>query len=70
MKNLGIVLVVIGLTMMLITGFNYVTKKNVINIGPVEVNKEINHPVHWSPIIGAILLVGGIVIVATTKNVK
>lgn len=68
MKNLGIVLVVIGIIMMLITGFNFVTKKKVVDLGPVEINKEENHPVQWSPIIGGILLVGGIVIIAVGKK--
>jgi len=67
-KNIGIVLVVIGIIMMIYTGFNYVTKKKVVDLGPVEINKEENHPVSWSPIIGVLLLAGGIVIIATGKN--
>ena len=53
---------------MLYTGFNYVTTERVVDIGPIHVNHEENHPVQWSPIIGAILLVGGIVIVALNKK--
>lgn len=68
MKNLGIVLIVLGIVMMLITGFNFVTKKKVVDLGPVEINKEEKHPVQWSPIIGGILLVGGIVVVAVGKK--
>jgi uncharacterized membrane protein YdcZ (DUF606 family) len=68
MKNVGIVLVVIGIVMMLITGFNVITKKKVVDIGPIEINKEEKHPIQWSPIIGGILLVGGIVIIATGKK--
>jgi hypothetical protein len=67
MKNFGIVLIVIGIVMMLITGFNYVTKEKVVDIGPLEVNKESSHPVQWSPIVGAALLVGGFVMVTTSK---
>jgi uncharacterized membrane protein len=68
MKNLGIVLIVIGVIMMLITGFNVVTKKKVVDLGPIEVNKEESHPIQWSPIIGGVLLVGGIVIVVAGKK--
>ena len=67
-KNLGIVLVVIGIIMMIYTGFSYVTTEKVVDIGPIEINKEENHPVKWSPIIGGILLLGGIVLIATNKN--
>ena len=68
MKKAGIVLIVIGIVMVCITGFNFVTKKNVVDVGPIEINKEENHPVAWSPIVGVILLVGGIVITATGKK--
>ena len=68
MKNLGIILIVIGIIMMIYTGFNFVTQKKVVDLGPLQVNKEENHPVQWSPIIGAVILIGGVVIVATNKN--
>lgn len=68
MKSLGIVLAVIGLIMMIYTGFNFVTKEKVVDLGPIEINKETNHPVQWSPIVGGILLVGGIVIYVTSKK--
>lgn len=68
MKGLGIVLIILGIAMMVITGFNYVTKENVVDIGPIEINKEENHPVQWSPIIGGVLLIGGIVALATSKK--
>ncbi len=67
-KNLGIVLVVIGVIMMIYTGFNYVTKEKVVDLGPLQISKNENHPVQWSPIIGGILLVGGILIIATDKK--
>lgn len=68
MKTLGIVLAVIGLMMMIYTGFNYVTKEKVVDLGPIEINKETNHPVQWSPIVGAVLLAGGIVVIVISKK--
>jgi len=68
MKAFGIFLVTVGLIMMIYTGFNYVTKEKVVDIGPLQINKETNHPVQWSPIIGAILLVGGIMVIVTGKK--
>lgn len=62
MKNLGIVLIALGVIMMGITGFNYVTKEKVVDIGKLEISKDQKHSVQWSPIIGGILLVGGIVV--------
>ena len=69
-KNTGIILIVIGLIMLIYTGFNYVTTKKVVDLGPIEINKETNHPVQWSPILGGILLVGGIVLLSTSKGRK
>lgn len=67
-KKLGIVFIILGIIMMIYTGFNFVTTEKVVNIGPIEINQEKKHPVQWSPIIGLLLLVGGIVLVATDKK--
>ena len=68
MRTLGIILIVVGGLMTIFTGFNLVTKKEVADIGPIEINKEEKTPVAWSPIIGGILLVAGIAVVATSKK--
>ncbi|HZL08666.1 MAG TPA: hypothetical protein VFC65_01605 [Prolixibacteraceae bacterium] len=67
-KPIGIVLIAIGIMMIVYTGFNYITTEKVVDIGPIEINAEKNHPVQWSPIVGVILLVGGIVVVAVGKK--
>lgn len=63
MRALGIVLIVAGVVMMIITGVNVVSREKVIDLGKVEVTKEENNPVTWSPVAGTILLVAGVVIV-------
>ncbi len=68
MKNIGIALIVIGLIMTLVTGFNFVTREKVVDIGPVEVTSTKNNPVQWSPIIGGVLLVTGIIVMVSNKN--
>ena len=70
MRYLGIILIILGGLMMIYTGFNYITKEKVVDLGPIEVNKEKNHPVQWSPIVGAIMLVGGIAVIAANKGKK
>jgi drug/metabolite transporter (DMT)-like permease len=68
-RTVGIVMIILGIIMLLYTSFNYVTTEKVVDIGPIQINKEVNHPVKWSPIIGIILAVGGVVlIVAGTKK--
>ena len=68
MKTLGILLIVIGGIMTVFTGFNIISKKEVADVGPIEINKTEKTPVYWSPVTGAILLVAGVVILATTKR--
>ena len=67
-KTIGIALIVLGALMIGYTGFNYVTTQKVIDIGPIEINKEKEHLVHWSPIVGGILMVGGIVMMINNKK--
>ncbi len=67
-KALGIIIAIIGILMIVYTGFNYVTKEKVVDLGPIEIQSEKNHPVQWSPIVGAVLLVGGIVVFVTSKK--
>jgi len=67
-KPLGIIILIIGIMMIIYTGFNFVTSEKVVDLGPVEINKEKNHPVQWSPIVGVVLLVGGIVLIAGNKK--
>ena len=68
MRTTAIILIVVGALMMIYTGFNYVTEKNVVDIGPLKVNKEENHPVRWSPIVGGVLLLGGIAMMMGTRK--
>lgn len=67
-KTIGIVLIVIGLIMIAYTGFNYVTTEKVVDLGPIQINKEKNHPVQWSPVIGGVILIAGIVLIVRDKK--
>lgn len=42
-KTPGIVLIILGAIMMIYTGFNFVTTKNVVDIGAIKIDKEENH---------------------------
>ena len=68
MRTLGIVIAVVGIAMMVYTGFNFVTSEKLVDIGPIKINQEKNHPVQWSPIVGVVLLLGGLVIIVRDKK--
>lgn len=59
MKKAGIVIMVIGLVMAIYTGFHYVTREKVVDIGKLEIMADKNHQVDWSPIVGALIIVVG-----------
>jgi drug/metabolite transporter (DMT)-like permease len=68
-RPIGIVFIIIGILMMVYTGFSYVTTQKVVDIGPVQISKEKNNPVQWSPIVGVVLLVGGVFMLGRGKKV-
>ena len=68
MKNAGVIVTIIGMLMIIYTGFNFVTKEKVVDVGPIEINKEENHPVQWSPIVGAVLLISGVTMIVLSKK--
>ena len=42
--------------------------EKVVDLGKIEINKTENHPVSWSPIVGGVLLVGGIAMFFMAKK--
>ena len=70
-RTIGIVIIILGIIMLLYTSFNYVTTEKVVDIEPIEINQQINHPIKWSPIIGVILALGGVVLILiNSKKVR
>lgn len=67
-RTIGIVLIILGIIMVLYNSFNFTTTEKVVDIGPIEINKEVNHPMAWSPVIGIVLAVGGVVLIVTSNK--
>lgn len=68
MKKIGMALIAIGILMMVITGFNFVTREKVVDIGDLEIEGNRNHRVEWPPIAGGVILVAGVVIYFSSKK--
>jgi uncharacterized membrane protein YidH (DUF202 family) len=60
---IGIILIVIGIVALAYGGFHFTTEKKVVDLGPLQVNKQENHQVPFPPILGALCLGGGIILV-------
>jgi hypothetical protein len=65
---LALVLIAVGILTFVYQGFTYTTKKKVVDIGPIQATKEEHHTVPLPPVLGAIALVGGIVVLVTGRR--
>jgi hypothetical protein len=70
MKRIGIIILVIGLAITVFTGFNFITREKVVDLGELEISKNKKHGVTWSPLVGVVVMVigGGIYIVGMSKK--
>ncbi len=69
MKMAGIIIFAVGLLMTVYTGFTYVTKEKVVDLGAVEITKDNEHAVNWQPYVGvAAMVIGGIVLILDKKK--
>lgn len=68
MKGIGIVVIILGIIMLIWTGFSYTKKEKIVDIGPLEINAEKEKQVNWPSYIGGILVIGGIVLLLADKR--
>ena len=69
MKGLGIVLIIVGIIMMVFRSINFTQEKEVVDLGPLEVNKKENKTINWPLYAGAVVTIAGIVVlVSANKN--
>jgi uncharacterized membrane protein len=64
MKLIGVLLIIFGLAALAWQGFSYTTREKVIDVGPLEVNKESEKRIPVPPVAGAAALICGIVLVS------
>jgi hypothetical protein len=61
-KTLGFVLIVLGLVGLAWGGISYTTRETVVDIGPIHATRDKTHNIPLPPIVGAVALIGGIVL--------
>ncbi len=67
-KTMGVVLIVLGLIGLIWGGFSYTTRKKVVDIGPIHATRDQTHNVPLPPIVGALALIGGVVLLIGGKK--
>ena len=68
-KPLGIVLLIVGILLFSYAGVvTYRTRDKVIDAGPIQVTADKTHKAYFPPVVGAVCLVGGIILLATSAR--
>lgn len=67
-RTLGIILIVVGIAMLIWTGFSYTKKEKIVDAGPIQISADKEKSVNWPPYAGGIILVAGVIVFVTAKN--
>lgn len=69
MKTTGIILIIIGLVLTIVTTFKFFTKEKVVDLGAIEITTNKPHSINWSPLVGvAAMGIGGVILWQTSKK--
>jgi drug/metabolite transporter (DMT)-like permease len=66
-KTPAILLIVIGIIIVVWGAFGFQTRDKVLDVGPIHATKETTHNVPYGPVAGAILAIGGVVLLIKSK---
>jgi uncharacterized membrane protein YidH (DUF202 family) len=64
----GIVLIVLGIVGLAMGGFSFTRKEKVVDLGPIEATADKKESVAIPPVLGAVAIVGGVLLVAATSR--
>jgi uncharacterized membrane protein len=64
----GIILIILGAVALAYQGITYTTQEKVVDLGPLKVEAKKEKTIPLPPLLGALLLVGGVVLVAVSAR--
>ncbi|MEC3878422.1 hypothetical protein [Parapedobacter sp. 10938] len=67
-KTIGIILVIVGIVMLVWTGFSFTKKEKVVDIGSLEITADKKEHVNWPPYVGGVILVAGVVLLIIPRR--
>lgn len=68
MKPFGIVLIVAGILMFVFGKISFTKKEKVVDIGPVEINKNEKKTVDWPNYAGGIAILAGVIVLFADRK--
>ena len=70
LKIVGVILIILGVVALIFGGISYTTKEEVVDLGPIEATAEQKKTIPLPPVLGAIALIGGIVLLVVGSKKK
>ena len=67
-RTIGIILIIIGASMLIWTGFTYTKKEKIVDAGPIQISADRQKTVNWPPYAGGILVIGGVILLVASKK--
>ena len=68
MKTPAIILIVVGIAIVIWGAFGFQTRDRVLDVGPIHATKETTHNVPYGSLAGALLALGGVVLLVKEKS--
>jgi len=68
MKTIGFVLVVLGVLALVYGGISYNRQRTVLDVGPFHATASEQKNIPFSPIVGGIVLLGGILLLTVPRK--
>jgi drug/metabolite transporter (DMT)-like permease len=67
-KTPAIILIVIGIVIVVWGAFGFQTRSKVLDVGPIHATRDTTHNVPYGPLAGALLAIGGVVLLVKSKD--
>jgi drug/metabolite transporter (DMT)-like permease len=64
----GLLLIIVGIAGLAFGGFSFTHKEKVLDLGPIQASADKKESLPVPPILGALALVGGAVLLATSSR--
>jgi drug/metabolite transporter (DMT)-like permease len=64
----GILLIIVGIAGLAFGGFSFTRKEKVLDVGPIEASADKKESLPVPPILGALAIVGGVMLLASSAR--
>ena len=68
MKTPAIILIVVGIVIVVWGAYGFRTRDTVLNVGPIHATKDTTHNVPYGSLAGALLVIGGVVLLVKSRD--